>query len=208
MNNKLNTLLRQLRDLKKSYDKLNRAVPNPETAERNADNTLQAVLKSLDETEIKSLIDDHIGDARGQLLDNFEAFDKELTNQAKTLRSIEIKLAQPAIIRKRDYDMVFNQYLRSKKNISDFVSSVTDIRNRVVEVHEASKNSLSESRNLTRIEKKKRKRNISQGIASAVFGTAAIAANTQLPIVFAFSYGLGGGALHQAMRDIVGTAGE
>ncbi len=159
-------------------------------------------------TLIKSLIDEHIGNVRGQLLNNFEVFDKELTNQAKTLRSIEIKLAQPAIIRKRDYDLVFNQYLRSKKNKSDFVSSVTDIRNRIVEAHEASKNSLSESRYLTRIKKKKRKRNISQGITSAVFGIAAIAANTQLAIVFAFSYGLGGGALHQAMRDIVGTAKE
>ena len=27
-----------------------------------------------------------------------------------------------------------------------------------------------------------------------------------LPLLFAFSYGLGGGALHQAIRDIVGEA--
>ncbi len=51
MNNKVNTLLRQLRDLKKSYDTMNRAVPNPESAERKADNALQAVLKSLEDTD-------------------------------------------------------------------------------------------------------------------------------------------------------------
>lgn len=46
------------------------------------------------------------------------------------------------------------------------------------------------SRELGRWDKKRRKRKVAQSITSAIFGTAAIVADTQLPPLFAFSYGL------------------
>jgi len=52
--------------------------------------------------------------------------------------------------------------------------------------------------------KKKRKRNLATAIASTCFGTAAIVGDSQFPPAFAFSYGVGGIALHQALRDIIG----
>jgi hypothetical protein len=203
LNDKLNLLLRQLRNLDKAYSKMIRAVPDPPTAERNADNALEAVLNLLEDPELGNLIEKHIPPARDQIAT--EAFDKELKSRHKEVTLVEIKLSQPFGLRRRDLQLMYEQYSKAKSEKARFVSSVDAIRQRLIKAHNAAKEEVAKSRELSRTGKKKRKRGVGQGIVSAVFGTVVIAANTQLPIVFAFSYGLGGGAIHQALRDIVGT---
>jgi len=61
-----------------------------------------------------------------------------------------------------------------------------------------------QTRALRRREKKRRKRNIAQGLVSGIFGVGVILANTRFPALAAISYGLGGAAIHQAIRDWVG----
>lgn len=123
----------------------------------------------------------------------------------KELLRTEVRLARQAGLRIEDMKFVYLQYSRTKEDVARFVPSVSVLQDRLVKAHEIITQEVAKSRSLPRTHKKKRKRNLGQGVASAVFGTVAIAANTQLPIVFAFSYGLGGGAIHQALRDLVGT---
>jgi hypothetical protein len=99
-------------------------------------------------------------------------------------------------------------YESAREYRAAFPLEIDALKRHLVEVHSAATRQIASSRSLNRRQKKKRKRKIGQGIASAVFGTAAIVADIQLPLVFAFSYGLGGAALHQALRDLVGEAPE
>jgi hypothetical protein len=85
-----------------------------------------------------------------------------------------------------------------------FPQDVDALKVQLKDAHGSAKHRITASRAVGRKEKKRRKRRIAQGITSAIFGTGAIVADTKLPVLFAFSYGLGGSALHQALRDIVG----
>jgi hypothetical protein len=202
---KVELLLRQLRELEKSYDRLSRAVPDPQAAERNADNALQAVLNSLSDPDVAAVIDELVPTARERILANPVSFRSELTVRHEELTRLEVRLAQHSGIRRQDIEVIRTTYDKVSLETGDFFASASALRESLVTLHTSTKSQVAASRELPRIEKKKRKRNLAQGIASAVFGTAVVAANTQLPIVFAFSYGLGGGAIHQAIRDIVGS---
>ena len=207
MDDNIASLLRRLRDLKKSYDKLQRAIPSPWVSERNADSALEAVLASLNDPSVQSLMEKYIDQARQHILDDIDAFQKEMRDRQQGLIALETKMAQPGGIRRKDLELVFAQYSKTKGDMERFVTDVSGLCDRLAAAHRAAKDELAKARELPRKKKKKRKRHLGQGIASAVFGAMAIVANTQLPILFAFSYGLGGGALHQALRDIIGSAG-
>lgn len=109
---------------------------------------------------------------------------------------------------KKNIRELYKKSLIDESSTETLPSSITQIKERLIESHKNTLSRFRESREMTRLKKKKRKRNIGQGIASSVFGVGVIVANTQLPTLFAFSYGLGGAALHQAMRDIVGFSNE
>ncbi|MBN1142707.1 MAG: F0F1 ATP synthase subunit delta [Deltaproteobacteria bacterium] len=207
MNGNIETLLRRLRDLNKAHDKLQRAIPSPSVSKRQADSVLEDVLAALKDPNVQSLLEKFIDQARLRILDDVEAFDREMRNRRQELIALEAKMAQPGGLRRKDLELVFAQYSKTKGDMERFVTDVCGLCDRLEAAHRAAKDELAKSRELPRKKKKKRKRHLGQGIASAVFGAMAMVANTQLPIVFAFSYGLGGGALHQALRDIIGSAG-
>lgn len=77
-----------------------------------------------------------------------------------------------------------------------------------MKIHESVKIEIELSRTLPRKEKKKRKRQIAPGITSALFGGGVIVADVYAPPFFAFSYAAGAGAIHQALRDLIGAAPE
>ena len=196
-------LLLRLRDLRKAHDKLRRAVPDAKSAEAIADHALDQVIQALENPELASIIDELIAAARERVADAPD-FDDELKSRREELIKIEANLMSLAGAAPKDIESLNKDFERNRDAREDFVPNVAAVGRILVCVHQAAKGSVAESRSLGRKGKKRRKRKVAQGITSAVFGAGAIAADTQLPVLFAFSYGLGGAALHQAMRDLVG----
>ncbi len=198
-------LLRRLRALAKAYDRLARAVPNPKQAEVKADNALSAVLESLSDPDLGTALEELIPNARKHILEDPNAFLVEFENQGPQLLLLEKRLVESAGVKSKHMEIMRRQCRKNIGDAKEFVTTIASLKQELVQSHDQAKTEIAKSREIPRKEKKERKNNIAQGVTSAVFGTAVIATNAQLPVLFAFSYGLGGSALHQAMRDIVGS---
>ena len=208
MPDNIDLFLLRLRDLTKAHDRLSRGVPNIKSAEAVSDNALKEVLELLDSPEITEGLNELIPGARDRLIGAPRDFDHELEARRPELVHVEAAIVQRAGARKRDIEYFYNLYRDVQQDREQFLTDSTDLGQSIIDLHESTKMQLADSRRISRKEKKKRKRKLGQGIASAIFGAGIIAADTQFPLLFAFSYGLGGGALHQALRDIVGERAE
>jgi hypothetical protein len=163
-------------------------------------------LAFLEDPEIARALTELIPPARDRLLNAPGEFDIELHARRSELIEIETKVTRGLGATESDITRMYLSYQHTREGRETFPEEIDALKRRLVAVHTSTKLEITASRELSRKEKKARKRKIGQGIASAIFGTGVIVADTQMPLLFAFSYGLGGGALHQAIRDIVGEA--
>lgn len=205
LSDSLKSLLQHLRKLEKAYGQmLQNSRPRARNPEQNADAALNSVLALLEDPVLAALIASQISQVRDQV--NTIQFDNDLKTRRDDVTHVEMRLSQPFGLKERDLELMYEQYSKAKDEKKEFVTDVSAIRDHLTKAHKAIKEQVASSKKLPRKKKKLRKQNIGQGVVSAVFGVAVIASNTQLPMVFHFSFGLGGAALHQSIRDIVGTA--
>ena len=206
--NSISLLLFKLRDLSKAHDRLSRGVPDIKSAEVAADNLLREVLDLLKMPEISSLLSELISEARIRLEDNSTDFNGQLEDRKQEFIRKEASLMRQFGASKVDIEKLYDLYKDVQKQQAQFPLGNEALAQTIADIHHSLKTQLAESRTLGRKKKKKRKRKLGQGIASAIFGAGVIIADIQLPALFIFSYGLGGSALHQAFRDIVGEEAE
>ena len=202
----LNVLMDRLRELARAHDRLSRAVPDPPTAIAAADAALHRVMTLLDDPNIAGPLGELIPGAHDRVVGAADAFHAEFKERRSELIKIEATVTRRLGTTQEDIEHLYLAYERAYERRHEFPEGIDALKQRLVEVHESTKLEIATSRNMSRKDKKKRKRKLGQGIASAIFGTGVIAADTQMPLLFAFSYGLGGAALHQAFRDIVGES--
>jgi len=200
----LNLLMVRLRELGRAHERLSRAVPDPVRAIARADHALLRVLTLLDDPNIAGPLGDLIADARDRVEGPPQDFHAEFKERRAELIKIETTITRRLGARQKDIERLYRAYESGYQRRHEFPDGIEAMKQRLVAVHEATKLHLAAARKMSRKDKKKRKRKLGEGLASAVFGTGIIAADSQLPPLFVFSYGLGGGALHQALRDIVG----
>ena len=200
----LNLLMVRLRELGRAHERLSRAVPDPVRAIVRADRALQRVLTLLDDPNIAGPLGDLIADARDRVEGPPQDFHAEFKGRRAELIKIETTITRRLGARQKDIERLYRAYESGYQRRHESPDGIEAMKQRLVAVHEATKLHLAAARKMSRKDKKKRKRKLGVGLASAVFGTGIIAADSQLPPLFVFSYGLGGGALHQALRDIVG----
>jgi hypothetical protein len=200
----LDLLLVRLRELARAHQRLSRAVPDPATAAVAADAALLRVITLLDDPDVAGPLSELIPPARERVLGAADEFHAEFKERRSEVVAVEAKVTRRLGTTEEDIQRMYLSYDRARERRQAFPEGIEGIKRQLIEVHESTKLQIVVTRNMSRKEKKKRKRKIGQGIASAIFGTGVIAADTQMPVLFAFSYGLGGAALHQALRDIVG----
>ena len=200
----LNLLMVRLRELGRAHQRLSRAVPDPARAITTADNALQRVLTLLDDPTIAGPLGELISGARDRVVGPAHDFHAEFKERRSELIKIETTITRRLGAKQEDIERLYRAYESGYERRHEFPDGIEAMKQRLVAVHEATKLHMAAARKMSRKDKKKRKRKLGQGVASAVFGTGIIAADSQLPPLFVFSYGLGGGALHQALRDIVG----
>lgn len=205
MNLKLSLLVKNLRQLEKAYDKLSRGIPDPITAAANADRVLTGVLTLLADRELTDSLNSLIAEARKTLRSpdagsNNTEERSRLEQESKVLRASGLSQAEIA-------ELYFT-FQDVKGEQDKFVGSSEELRTHLESLHQKYKSEIAASREQPRKEKKRRKRKVLQGVISATIGTTAIVVDIQFPPLFAFSYGFGGGALHQAVRDFIGDPAE
>lgn len=208
MNIKLALLVRNLRQLERAYDKLTRGVPDPKAAEANADRVLEGVTNLLSDKELADNLDALIIEARKEFEANAEKFDAPNNEPKQELFLAEIKVLRNSGLGPEDILELYAVFQDVKLEKGQFVSNSEELRTHLEALHRKYKAEIEASRLQPRKQKKKRKRKVLQGAISTTLGTTVIIADSQFPPLFAFSYGLGGGALHQALRDFIGDPAE
>lgn len=205
MSFKLKLLARDLKKLESAYNKLARGIPNPRIAEGVADQALDRVLSRLLDDELASTLDRLILEARDSLA---AKTDKTNEKSRQTALELEAKILRDYGLRIEDVVEFYAVVEEVEHDHGKFVSNTKELCESLKSLHEHYKVEIRRSRENPRKEKKKRKRKVLQGAASATVGTIVIIADTHFPPLFAFSYGLGGGALFQAIRDLIGDPPE
>lgn len=201
-------LLHALREWTKAHDRLARAVPDPERAAAAADAAFEQVLSTLDEPRAGGLLNSLIPSARDRILADPQRFAAELEARRAEILAVEALMTKGAGGRLEDIERLYRLHARARRPPESFPDGADALKEDLKKIHGGAKQGVADSRPMGRKRKKKVKRKIAQGLTSALFGAAVIAANTQLPALFAFSYGLGGAALHQALRDFAGEPAE
>lgn len=208
MSIKLALLVRNLQQLDNAYDKLSRGIPNPKAAEANADRVLERVIGLLSDKELTKNLDSLIIEARSEFEANAEKFDNPSDKQKREMLSAEAKVLRGSGLDEDALLELYAKFQEVKQEKGRFVSDSKELLMHLEALHKRYKAEIEASREQPRKEKKRRKRKVLQGAASATFGTTVIIADAHFPPLFAFSYGIGGGALHQAVRDFVGDPPE
>jgi len=208
MEDPVDRLLGALRELARAHDRLSRGIPDPRRAEAAADAALGRVMALLDDPAVARALDSLLPPARDRAEAAPGQFAADLAARRMEMLPVEAAATRRAGVTGEDIERFYRMCEHGRWQPADFPDGVQALRRQLTEAHVNAKRRVSSSRTMRRKPKKKTKRKVAQGIASAVFGVAAIVANTQLPAVFAFSYGLGGAALHQALRDLVGEPAE
>jgi hypothetical protein len=195
---KIQRVLRQLRKLDRAYDRLLRAVPDISSATRLVDERFEELLQILDEElspEVQELIQ------RGRQVSDIE---NRLRQRRHEILETETVLLSGSAFSEKSLNDAYELWLKQKVSHADLVKDYNEFRTALVKAHVAAKKAIEAARPLSRKVKKKRKRDVALGLTSLSLGAFMIIGNTQLPPMAAFSYAVGAGAVHQAVRDLVG----
>ena len=198
----LKNMMQHLRHLMKAYDRYSRAVGGPDISEFELDQVFERLLLSI-KKEWSHSLDHFFETARETVLKEYSEAAESVNDETEILKK-EAELLNEL---KTDADMIqwFYSTYRENSEASDKSPATSrELEARLRELHQRIKEKISDSRSLPRKAKKKRKRQVARGITSLTAGIGAFIANTNLPPIMAWSYGVGGGALHQAARDFVG----
>jgi hypothetical protein len=200
MISRIQRVFSQLQKLERAYDRLLRAVPDISTATRLVDERFEELLRILD-AELSPSVDDLI--QRGRQVSDVEGL---LRQRQREILAIEAALLSGSVFSEKSLRNAYELWLKRKVSHGDLVKDYQEFRGALVIAHAAAKEAIEHARPLSRKDKKQRKRNVAQGLTSLTLGVGMIIADTQLPPMAAFSYAVGAGAVHQAIRDLVGEA--
>lgn len=180
MQRELRNLVAQLQRLGRAHERLAKAVPDPASAAAAADQELERTLTLLREPAIRMALDELIPGGK-------ESLSKELQGPpSKDNLDAEVVLLRRLGLTLEDTERLSSAYQRSRSITAETIKDSEDLAQTVVKVHESVKIEIELSRTLPRKEKKKRKRQLAQGIASALFGSGVIVADIYAPLLFAF----------------------
>lgn len=181
---------------------MSRGVPTAADAEQNYAGRFEELLRALSNPKLDALLsalqEGSVGASPAPSLADISEGDLEMEVNLTGSFGFKREEARELILILRD----------TRLAIHGRAATTVELRQRLVVLYNASVQELRRSREESRKEKKRRKRKVGQGITSGVFGVGLIAADTQYPPLAPVSFGLGGAAIHQALRDLVGEAPE
>jgi len=186
----------------RAYDRYSRAVGGPAISEAQLDAEFECLLVLLKRDWADSL-DQFMNTARRNLNDEYLASADRQEEAPQVLREEATLLSKLKVDLNR-LEWFYSVYLEHARISDQCPATSAELVKRLRSLHDSAKQRISSSRPLGRRRKKKRKRQVARGITSLVIGVGSFVANANIPLLMVWSYGVGGGALHQAARDFIG----
>jgi hypothetical protein len=152
-------------------------------------------------------LDDFMRTARKSLTEQLVERADRIEQAPQVLRSEASLLSELKIDLER-LEWFYALYLEDAKMSDQFPATSAEFAARLRALHARTKERISSGRPLGRKKKKRRKREVARAVVSMVVGAGAFVTNTHMPAFMAWSYALGGSALHQAARDLAGQKGD
>ncbi|NJK27672.1 MAG: hypothetical protein HC925_02815 [Coleofasciculaceae cyanobacterium SM2_3_26] len=208
MNPDIVEFLEALGQWRKASEKLKKSVPDLPTAERTMQNARDRVMDLLQKESVASTIDKFLEEvapqataAREEVCDRLR---QDLANSARGMISAELRATKPLDIGRKEFIDLVRAYLETPHQEQTLTNS-EELIQVFPQLHQAIADRLSNTRLLPRKAKRKRKRRVETGVTMTAIGLGLIASNTQADSSLSvYSYLLGGNALLQAIRDLIG----
>jgi len=211
MDPKIKALLEAIAEWQIACDRLSRAVPDPKTAERNAQIAQQNVLAKLQDESVQCILDHFLQQANPEKALTLSAQDtlrQTLVAERSTIVDVEAKSVHPLQLSDQTLEYLIAIYLRSGTP-GAVVTTTAELEALLKQLHAAIVAETTASRQLPKKSKRQRKRRLATGITFTAIGLGLLAGNTQSQQSTApYSYILGGNALLQAIRDLIGESSD
>lgn len=207
MGSDIRELLTALADWRKAGDRLKRATPDRPTAEEAFNQAQNRVMEILQRKSVALDLDRLIQQAH---ITGTEPTTRqeELRQDRDTIATTEIETARPLNLSQKEVGQLIISYLKARFT-EEMPSSSVDLLEAFLQLSDAISRQYGEVRAIPRKEKKQRKRRIATGVTFTVVGLGLLAGNTRAdPANSVYSYVLGGNALLQAIRDLIGEGAD
>lgn len=198
-------LLTTLKKWRKSVKKLRKKGKPLETREQKVDKARQQVLKHLGAESVADDIDGVIHQAIAPEGTPVEAVRETLIKHPVPIIGTELRTIHPLAVSRKELETLIQEFLQTPDDEKPVTDS-EELRKIFVQLSLTLPEAYKATSELSRKQKKRRKRDLTLGTLNTAIGIGLIAGNSQLGTNVAdYSYLLGGNALMLAMRNIVGT---
>ncbi|MEM0981746.1 MAG: hypothetical protein AAGH78_15920 [Cyanobacteria bacterium P01_H01_bin.58] len=198
-------LLTALKKWRKSVKKLRKKGKPLETREQKVAKARQQVLKHLGAESVTDDIDGVIHQAIAPDGTPVEAVRETLIKHPVPIIGTELRTIHPLAVSRKELETLIQEFLQTPDDEKPVADS-EELRKVFVQLSLTIPEAYKATSELSRKQKKRRKRDLTLGTLNTAIGIGLIAGNSQLGTNVAdYSYLLGGNALMLAMRNIVGT---
>ena len=168
----------------------------------------KTVVTLLEDSQVAEAIASLMASANANLPEVAQELHQRLLHQPDRLVSREMESLGPLQLKRKELETLVLAYCHSLQNNKTFPAA-DQLPAHFMSLQSALMEEIEATRPLNRKQKKRRKRQIATGILFTVSGLGLLAGNTLVDSNLAgASYILGGNALMQAVRDLVGEALE
>ncbi|MEO1094529.1 MAG: hypothetical protein AAFX01_06475 [Cyanobacteria bacterium J06638_28] len=198
-------LLTALKKWRKSVKKLRKKGKPLETREQKVAKARQKVLKHLGAESVTDDIDEVIHHAIAPDGTPVEAVRETLIKHPVPIICTELRTIHPLAVSRKELETLIQTFLQTPDDEKPVADS-EELRQIFVQLSLTIPEAYKATSELSRKQKKRRKRDLTLGTLNTAIGIGLIAGNSQLGTNVAdYSYLLGGNALMLAMRNLVGT---
>lgn len=199
-------LLIVLKHWQQACKKLDRAIPSSTAAEAQLAAIAEQIKVLLQQEEVVSTIDELIARTQPHIIADQDALRNKLIANQETIIAAEVRAAEPLQLSREDILRSVLLYLHNQPN-DKYLMSSQELLTWFLKLHAEIIQQYVAARSLPRKQKKRRKRNIAAAVSLTAVGIGLILSNTPYDTIpAAYSYILGGNALIQALRDLIGEA--
>lgn len=197
-------LLVALKKWQKSIEQLKRKGKASHARSRQTENARREVLSHLSDPAVTQDIDELIQTAIASKTHLAENVRKTLIKDSESLVATELKTVTPLSVKRKDFEKLASHFLKTPDSDQPIDSS-DDLKTIFLKLSLVIPQEYRETTQLSRKQKKKRRRDLTLGTLQTALGIGLLAGNTQLDSFVAnSSYILGGNALMQAMHNLIG----
>ncbi|MEO0988144.1 MAG: hypothetical protein AAFY20_21785 [Cyanobacteria bacterium J06639_14] len=203
-------LLLALKQWQRAINKLGKKGKVSVSREQQLANAQQQVLAYLKSEPVAEAIDELIRQAIAPDGTSPEELRAILVKHSQPLLSIELQTVHPLSVNPEDLEAIVSVFLRSPDEDKPVADS-QELGTFFTQLSQAIPREYQATKDLSRKQKKRRRRDLTLGTLHTILGVGLLAGNTQLDMISAdvsyianASYILGGNALLSAMKNLIG----